>query len=145
MNDLTIQDLYFYKDYWERYYSHRKYNLNILDVVYIHENIEIDKGYAGEHGIVCGLSVDHRVQVIAYNNENNQFSVGTFCDNYDLTKSKKWKMQEFPIMLDYLKSYLLKNIFNLCDDHFRDAWNKHKEQAKKSNIIFVDFSKGGKK
>ena len=142
IDKITMLDLDFYKMYdeWFYYVFYKEkenityhHNLEIFDVVRVKSQLEHDTGYAGQIGIVCGLSVSNQVYVYAYSPRAKEHRVCGFSES-ELIKVNK-DMYSFKDLYLGLKDYLLRNKFNLSTAAFEEAWLKYRKGEKFEDIV----------
>lgn len=147
---ITHDDIMFYKKYeeWYHYEYYKQHNnltythkYQVTDVVQISKDIWHDTGYAGQYGIITGLSISGNVYVLAFDQRVSRYWVCRFSeDNLTLINRKYDKMGE---LTDNFIHYLTKNQFEISTAAFKESWenfkNTPKNKTKANNVIYVDF------
>lgn len=126
---IDVKDLEFYSLY-EKWYYKKYYNVeskyNVGDLVKIKDNIEINKGYAGQLGIVQGFSgVPNYLYIFAFNKSKNDYWCCGFNED-DLEIPNIWIFNNYEKLFNEFAKWIYQNDIKICTDHFENMLKKYK-------------------
>lgn len=134
-------DFEFWKYYQENFRRTKydgkrvKVKFKIGQVVRISKQLNHDKGYAGQLGIVQSyVGIDHRIDVMAWDEISKRYWVCGFKEEY-LSLAFKYTIPEYQIVYEATKEWLARNDFAFKQDWFKELHEKFKKDFTKDKKV----------